>query len=122
MMRYLYEIHHVPGKELNTTHYLSRSPLPTTEDFDLATKTEAYINLICLPITDRRLKEIQAAQDEDAKLLELKSELLHQKRGRRKRRAVTYLSINNGLIMRGIKVVIPKKLMYIQLFTQCVCI
>lgn len=43
MMRYSYEIHHVPGKELNTANYLSRSPLPTTDametEFHLLTLT-----------------------------------------------------------------------------------
>ena len=56
IMCYSYDIRHVPGKELTTADYLSRSPLPTMEDHGLSTETNAYVNLVVtyLPTTDSR--------------------------------------------------------------------
>ena len=70
MMRYQYDIKHVPGKELNTADFLSRSPLPNTGISELQEETEAYINLIVshLPATDRRLTEIKEHQEKDPTL------------------------------------------------------
>ena len=61
MMRYDYDVVHVPGKELNTADFLSRLPLPETESDDLQDEVQAYIDLIFehLPATEERLAEIQ---------------------------------------------------------------
>ena len=65
MMRYNYDIKHIPEKELNTAGFLSRSPLPNTGISEIQEETEVYINLIesHLPATDRRLTEIKEYQD-----------------------------------------------------------
>ena len=41
MMRYQYDIKHIPGKELNTADFLSRSPLPNIGISELQEETEA---------------------------------------------------------------------------------
>ena len=111
MMRYQYDIKHVPGKELNTADFLSRSPLPNTGISELQEETEAYINLIVshLPATDRRLTEIKEHQEKDPTLQKWKEEI---QQGRRKKKSMRFgdLSIHNGLMMRSNRIVIPKDL------------
>lgn len=111
MMRYTYDIRHVPGKELNTADFLSRAPLSSTEDQELEKETEAYINFVqrYLPVTDRKLKEIRQYQEEDEEIQKLSSDLLCGE-GRRKRKVLTDLAMHNGILMRGNRIVIPKKL------------
>ena len=67
MMRYQYDIIHVPGKDLNTADYLSRSPLHETGSDDLQKDVHAYIDLIFryLPASDRRLAQIRQHQEKD---------------------------------------------------------
>ena len=69
MMRYQFTIVHVPGKELVIADALSRSPLKhfCKIDKNLQADCDAYVNLILnsLPATDKRLKQIQQAQEED---------------------------------------------------------
>ena len=67
MMRYDYDVVHVPGKGLNTADFLSCLPLPETESDDLQDEVQAYIDLIFehLPATEERLVEIQRHQEED---------------------------------------------------------
>lgn len=110
MMRYQYTIRHVPGKDLNTADFLSRSPLPNTENKnELQDETEAYINMIVnnLPASDKRLQEIRKHQEQDSIVQKWKNEILS---GRRKRKSTRYgdLSVINGLVMRGRRIVIPK--------------
>ena len=112
MMCYSYDIRHVPGKELTTADYLSRSPLPTTEDYGLSTETNAYVNLIVthLPTTDSRLQDIKEHQNQDTVLQKWKTELLQQRKEGRKRAIYADLSIHNELLIRGSRIVIPKKI------------
>ena len=111
MMRYQYDIKHVPGKELNTADFLSRSPLPNTGISGLQEETEAYINLIVrhLPATDRRLAEIKEHQEKDQTLQKWKKEI---QQGKRRNKGLKFgdLSIHNGLILKGNRIVIPKDL------------
>ena len=67
MMCYQYDIIHVPGKDLNTADYLSRSPLHETGSDDLQKEVHAYIDLIFryLPASDSRLAQIQQHQKKD---------------------------------------------------------
>ena len=69
LMRYCFDIAHVPGKELYTADDLSRASLATskTSDNDLTCLAEAYVNagLLILPASDRRLEEIRSALEKD---------------------------------------------------------
>ena len=66
MMQYQFSINHVPGKDLNTADFLSRSPLKETED-NLGKEVEAYVDMIVnhFPATDKHITQIQAHQDRD---------------------------------------------------------
>ena len=46
MMRYNYEIIHVPGKELHTADCLSRSPQENTDSDELQQTVQAYVNFV----------------------------------------------------------------------------
>ena len=111
MMRYQYDIKHIPGKELNTADFLSRSPLPNIGISELQEETEACINLIAshLPATDRRLTKIKEHEEKDPTLLKWKKDI---QQGRRKKKCMRFgdLSIHNGLMMRSNRIVIPKDL------------
>ena len=79
MMRYKFSIRHVPGKELNTADFLSRSPLNDSKIGDnLSNEVEAYIQLIVkhLPATDNRLIQIRKYQEQDTVLKDLRSKCL----------------------------------------------
>jgi transposase InsO family protein len=69
LMRYSYEVQHVPGKELYTADTLSRGPCgkSTSQDCELEEDTQAYVAMICqnLPATDQRLNEIRLHQTQD---------------------------------------------------------
>ena len=77
LMRFTYNIVHVPGRYMYTADYLSRSPQgqPSRSDEQLA--EDIYLN-VCqimanLPATDRRLEEIRLHQHEDEVCQELLS-------------------------------------------------
>ena len=68
MMRYQFSINRVPGKDLNTADFLSRSPLKETED-NLGKEVEAYVDMIVnhFPATDKRITQIQAPRSSTSK-------------------------------------------------------
>ncbi|XP_014676649.1 PREDICTED: uncharacterized protein K02A2.6-like [Priapulus caudatus] len=69
LMRYSYDIVHVPGKELYTADALSRAPAypPTQSDGTLEQETDAFVRMITesIPATDKRLENIRDHQQED---------------------------------------------------------
>lgn len=70
LLRFSFDIVHVPGKNLVTADALSRAPLggpPSAGDLQLEKEVEVFIDCLvtCLPATDKRLEEIRAAQNED---------------------------------------------------------
>ena len=74
MMRFQFTIVHIPGKELVIADTLSRSPLKQSSKTDevLQADFDLYVNLILnnLPATDKRLKQLlKAQQDDDTCLL-----------------------------------------------------
>ena len=74
MMRFQFTIVHIPGKELVIADTLSRSPLKQSSKTDevLQADSDLYVNLILnnLPATDKRLKQLlKAQQDDDTCLL-----------------------------------------------------
>jgi len=69
LMRFTYNIVHVPGKELYTADHLSRFPCgqPSAEDEQLAQDITVNVCQVMasLPATDQRLEEIRVHQKED---------------------------------------------------------
>ena len=122
LMRFSFDISHVPGKELCTADALSRAPLPTPETFDddLTQQSQSYVSavLLTLPASDRRLEEIRAELQKDDIL---KTVMHHVQNGwpdkKSMNRAIKayyneqgFLSIHDGLLMRGNRLVIPSTL------------
>ncbi|UYV68440.1 K02A2.6-like [Cordylochernes scorpioides] len=79
MMRFGFEIVHIPGKELLDADALSRQPLLTTEGGEDERPTSAHINAVLSSITDKdeMLTKIFEAQQEDT--------TLKRKEGRRRK-------------------------------------
>ena len=71
MMRFTYDVVHVPGKELYTADTLSRAPVekPSVQDENLYKQTQMFIEAVFeqLPASDKRLQEIQHHQQSPAK-------------------------------------------------------
>ena len=69
LMKYSFNIVHVPGKNLNCADALSRAPNsdPTTMDCSLEEEGNLYVNYVfqTLPATGKRLEEIKAHLQED---------------------------------------------------------
>ena len=69
LMRYNYEVVHVPGKELYIADHLSRFPCggPSSIDEQLAQDITANVCQVMasVPATDKRLEEIRVHQHED---------------------------------------------------------
>ena len=114
MMRYKFSIRHVPGKELNTADFLSRSPPLNDSKIgdNLSNEVEAYIQLIVkhLPATDNRLIQIRKYQEQDTVLKDLRSKCLRGGTSREYGQVFSELSVKDGLLMRGSQIVIPKVL------------
>ena len=93
MMRFSFSINHVPGKQLSTADALSRAPVNSAEGSDnlFREEVEAYIQTAVqsLPATEGRLKEIRVSQ-------------FHTVSGE--------LTITDGILMRGGRIVIPRDL------------
>ena len=122
MLRYNFTISHVPGRELQIADALSRSPMgsPTCADQSLQLEADAYVSVVLqgLPTTEKRLLEITEAQKADGvcqKVAEYcqtqwpeKSEL--DAAIRPYYQVATELSVEQGLLMRGSRIVIPTPL------------
>ena len=122
MMRFDYVITHVPGKNLQIADALSRSPVSsaTTADSELQKDVSAYVDLLMqsLPATDHQLQVIKDAQNSDATCSQIKSYCQHGWPDRLKLQGILKnylpvkdeLSITNGLLLRGYRLVIPQSL------------
>ena len=73
MMKYTFKIFHVLGKNLVIADALSRAPAQQqTSDVDeWNTEVDAYVQAIfnSLPVTDKRLQQIQGSQEKDPLLV-----------------------------------------------------
>ena len=121
-MRFTFSIMHVPGKELVIADTLSRAPASdsTPADPALQEETSAYVNLILenLPATEQRLQGIKQHQDSDEICRsiamfcqsgwpderELSTEL------RKYLPMAAQFSVENSLLLRGNRMVIPPPL------------
>ncbi|UYV69307.1 K02A2.6-like [Cordylochernes scorpioides] len=117
MMRFGFEIVHIPGKELLDADALSRQPLLTTEGGENERPTSAHINAVLSSITDKdeMLTKIFEAQQEDTTLKAVVN-YLEQGWPDKKKMSQALLSywhvkdelgVQNGLLMRSCRLVIP---------------
>ncbi|UYV71234.1 K02A2.6-like, partial [Cordylochernes scorpioides] len=117
MMRFGFEIVHIPGKELLDADALSRQPLLTTEGGENERQTSAHINAVLSSITDKdeMLTKIFEAQQEDTTLKAVVN-YLEQGWPDKKKMSPALLSywhvkdelgVQNGLLMRSCRLVIP---------------
>lgn len=69
LMRFEFQIDHVPGKSLSSADVLSRAPVskPAAQDHDLQEDVNLYVHQVIqnLPASERRLEEIRTHLEED---------------------------------------------------------
>ena len=119
MMRFQFSIYHVPGKSLIVADTLSRAPLSGVTDSDrtLQEDADAFVNLTMqsLPATEHRLEDIRQhqQQDEACRLLVRYCQSVWPNKKKLPDRVRPYssvtaeLSVQNGLLPRGCRIVIP---------------
>ena len=122
MMRYHFSISHVPGKLLAIADALSRAPTvePANSAQLPAEEVDAYVRMVVqtLPVTEQKLAEIRSHQEKDSVCQKLaqycqagwpeKKELID---GARPFYCVSSeLSVQEGVLMRGNRIVIPTSL------------
>ena len=121
-MRYKFSISHVPGKSLLMADALSRALCSDARREDTlleqATTDYACQVLQSLPATERQLERIRIHQEEDE---ECRQAAAYSKEGWPSRQSlsgvmkhyysiVAEISVHNGLLMRGNRIVIPASL------------
>ena len=121
LMRFSYNIVHIPGKELYTADTLSRAPLlETRNDDDLPDEISAFVNLVMdgMPATDTRLEQIKRYQLEDDVCREITMYVKEGWPDRAHLKGLTShywsyqadLTVVDGLLMYGSRIVIPSAL------------
>ena len=120
LMRFSYTISHVPGKDIATADVLSRAPIENTAEGLQEEEVSLYVDTVManLPATDKRLKEIETHQDKDTVSHTLKR---YCKEGWPDKFSIqtTFrpylpfsgeLTVNEGLLLYGCRIVIPVSL------------
>ena len=122
LMKFSYRISHVPGKHLVIANTLSCSPATQIliVDREFTKEVDAYVNMIIASIlaTDRMLQDIKSAQSTDhtcqriLEYLQAGWPIKHQVPADVKHYLPisTELSLQEGLLMRDSRIVIPKSL------------
>lgn len=121
-MRYNFSISHVPGKQLLIADALSRSPSqnPTETDESLHQEGNAFIDAVMqgLPATEKRIEQIKQLQQED-QACQLVTKYIYSSWPDKKSAPTVVrpflslaaeFSVENGLLMRGCRIVIPSSL------------
>ena len=122
MMRFQFSISHVPGKTLVIADALSRAPLLTLSSQDKALQTEAtsYVDFVIryLPATEERIEEIRECQQSDDTCQQVaeycragwpaKNTLSPELK--QYFQVSAELSVENNLLLRGGRLVIPPPL------------
>ena len=121
-MRYKFTISHVPGTSLKVADALSGAPVFTAmlTDVLFQQETAAYVDLVVknLPATDKQVQKIKRHQEEDE---ECQEAIQHTLSGWPSRLSLcgvmkhylniaTELSVKDGILMRGNRLVIPSAL------------
>lgn len=120
LMRFSFTISHVAGKEIATADVLSRAPVTCAEEGLHEEEIDLYADSIvaCIPATEKRLKEIQTHQDKDVILQQIKD---YCSSGWPDKFSIDRafqpyvpfmgeLTVQNGLLLLGCRLVIPKVL------------
>lgn len=123
MMRFRFSISHIPGKDLITADMLSRAPTGDHSSADdlLQEEVAAFVNGVIenLPATEMQLKRIMQYQKEDSTCQQLTEYCSagwpQQKKAvplllRPFYSASAEIAVENGLLMRGNRIIIPKQL------------
>ena len=122
LMRFSYTITHVPGKNLMTADALSRAPvsIPTGDDIELQDETAAYVSAVVqgLPASPTLLQRITLLQEQDPVCRKMTSYSKSDwpERNKLSKDLQPYwpvhaeLSVQQGLLMRGSRLVIPPAL------------
>ena len=122
LMRYSFDVFHTPGKDLLAADALSRTPQQEEEpNFDLEDEIELFVNQITdtVPIASQRLSQLKAEQDQDTTCIMLAKYALEGWPTERNKVEVSCLpywsirfeiSIQNGFLMRGSRIIVPAKL------------
>ena len=122
MMRFNFSISHVPGKQLVIADTLSRAPAesPTDSDREFEIQSQAFVNVVLqsIPATEQRIQQIRESQQKDNVCVQVmrfcqsqwpdKALLPNNIQPYYSVRAE--LSVENGLLMRGCRLVIPLEL------------
>ena len=121
-MRYQFTISHVPGKDLTIADTLSQTPstVPTSADQLLQEEANAFVSVVVqsLPATEQRLLQIKQLQTEDEACQTITKYCQSGWPEKQKVDAgvkpyypiAAELSVENGLLMRGCRIVIPPSL------------
>ena len=106
-MKYLYDIVHVPGKELVTADYLSREPLKETGSDELRDEVQAYVQHIWthLPASESRLTQIKTFQEKDPVLARWKKVILG---GEKRSKTGRYSDLSTGYANENFSILVIK--------------
>ena len=122
LMKFSYQISHVAGKNLVIADTLCRAPVAqiSVVDQTLTEEVDAYVDMIVtsLPATDVMIQDIKSSQASDATCQKIHEYLQagwpHKSQLRNDVKPFmsvsTELSQQNGLLMRGRRIVIPTSL------------
>uniref|UniRef100_A0A3Q2ZKC0 Gypsy retrotransposon integrase-like protein 1 n=2 Tax=Kryptolebias marmoratus TaxID=37003 RepID=A0A3Q2ZKC0_KRYMA len=120
LMRFSYSISHVAGKNIATADVLSRAPIFSQPGGPQEEEINLYVDSVvaCLPATEPRLREIQRHQDDDNILKQLKTFCVEgwPDKHSTEKRFQPYLpfsgelTVQNGLLLYGSRIVIPASL------------
>ena len=120
MMIFHFIISHVPGKQLTIADTLSRAPSdsPSTTDHTFEQESQIFVNAVIqsLLATEERLQQIRESQKRDATCIQLKQycqfgwpEVL-SKDIQPFQSVAAALSVENELLLKGSRIVIPTEL------------
>ena len=122
MTRFKFTISHIPGKNLLLADALSKAPVSeaVNEDLFLQQETAAYVSTVVqsLPATEKQLERIRRHQEEDEECRQAAEYCRSGWPSRQSlmgvmkhyRAVASEISVQNGLLMRGSRVVIPSAL------------
>ena len=120
LIAFSYSISHVAGKKLATADVLSRAPLGDRGLLEQEEEVNLYVNMVrsTLPATEKRLQEIREHQERDVILSQVKKYCNEgwPDKSTIDRAYLPYaqvqeeLSVENGLLLKGCRLVIPKPL------------
>lgn len=119
LMRYSFQVVHVPGRELYTADALSRTPL-SASDVSLEQEINIYVNSVMsnLPASDTRLEQIRLHQQEDETCRLLISYCLDGWPDRSQLHGIinqywpfhSEITVVDGILLYGCRIIIPSSL------------